>query len=143
MVPFKPYFMGLSEPPASRMVTVQKCFRTTDIESVGDYSHLTFFEMMGNFSVGDYFKEGAINFAWELLTQRFRLDANRLWISIFETDDEAHDLWRAVGVPEERIQRYGGGPDAQEVVQDQLGRLRDLMRNQPERLPAPATERTS
>ena len=107
MVPFKPYFMGLSEPPSKRMVTVQKCFRTTDIGSVGDYSHLTFFEMLGNFSVGDYFKEGAINFAWELLTQHFKLDAKKLWISIFETDDEAHDLWRGVGVPEERIHRYG------------------------------------
>ncbi|MDP9237190.1 MAG: alanine--tRNA ligase [Chloroflexota bacterium] len=107
MVPFKPYFMGLSQPPSRRMVTVQKCFRTTDIESVGDYSHLTFFEMMGNFSVGDYFKEGAINFAWELLTQHFKLDPNRLWISIFETDDETHDLWRGIGVPEERIHRYG------------------------------------
>jgi alanyl-tRNA synthetase len=106
MVPFKPYFMGLAEPPASRMVTVQKCFRTTDIDEVGDYSHLTMFEMLGNFSVGDYFKEGAINFAWELLTQHFKLDKDRLWISIFETDDEAHDLWRAIGVPEERINRY-------------------------------------
>jgi alanyl-tRNA synthetase len=106
MVPFKPYFMGLSEPPASRMVTVQKCFRTTDIEIVGDYSHLTFFEMLGNFSVGDYFKEGAIAFAWELLTQHFKLPKEKLWISIFETDDESHGLWRAIGVPEERIHRY-------------------------------------
>ena len=106
MVPFKPYFMGLAEAPASRMVTVQKCFRTTDIDSVGDYSHLTFFEMLGNFSVGDYFKEGAITFAWELLTQHFKLPPDKLWISIFETDDEAHDLWRAIGVPEERINRY-------------------------------------
>ena len=106
MVPFKPYFMGLAEAPASRMATVQKCFRTTDIDAVGDYSHLTFFEMLGNFSIGDYFKEGAISFAWELLTQHFKLPGDSLWISIFETDDEAHDLWRAIGVPEERINRY-------------------------------------
>ncbi|TAK66263.1 MAG: alanine--tRNA ligase, partial [Dehalococcoidia bacterium] len=106
MVPFKPYFMGLAEAPSKRMVTVQKCFRTTDIDSVGDYNHLTFFEMLGNFSVGDYFKEGAIAFAWELLTQHFKLPKESLWISIFETDDEAHDLWRAIGVPEERIHRY-------------------------------------
>jgi alanyl-tRNA synthetase len=106
MVPFKPYFMGLAEAPAARMVTVQKCFRTTDIDAVGDYSHLTFFEMLGNFSVGDYFKEGAISFAWELLTQHFKLPGESLWISVFETDDEAHDLWRAIGVPENRINRY-------------------------------------
>ncbi len=106
MVPFKPYFMGLAEPPAARMVTVQKCFRTTDIDEVGDYSHLTFFEMLGNFSVGDYFKEGAILYAWELLTEGFKLPEDKLWISIFETDDEAHDLWRRTGVPEERINRY-------------------------------------
>src|SRR3990172_5764700 len=106
MVPLKPYFMGLAEAPSKRMVTVQKWLRTTDIDSVGDYSHLTFFEMLGNFSVGDYFKEGAIAFAWELLTQHFKLPKESLWISIFETDDEAHDLWRAIGVPEERIHRY-------------------------------------
>ncbi|HEY8173690.1 MAG TPA: alanine--tRNA ligase-related protein, partial [Dehalococcoidia bacterium] len=107
MVPFKPYFQGLAEPPAPRMVTVQKCFRTTDIDSVGDYSHLTFFEMLGNFSVGDYFKPEAIEWAWELLTREFGLDPAKLWVSIYLDDDEAHDLWRAIGLPEERINRYG------------------------------------
>ena len=106
MVPFKPYFMGLAEAPAPRMCTVQKCFRTTDIDEVGDYSHLTLFEMLGNFSVGDYFKKEAIGWAWELLTEHFKLPKDKLWISIFLTDDEAHDLWRAIGIPEERINRY-------------------------------------
>ncbi len=106
MVPFKPYFMGLAEPPATRMVTVQKVFRTTDIGEVGDYNHLTFFEMLGNFSVGDYFKKEAIAWAWELLTERFKLPKDKLWISIFLTDDEAHDLWIETGVPGERINRY-------------------------------------
>jgi alanyl-tRNA synthetase len=107
MVPFKPYFMGLAEPPAKRMVTVQKVFRATDIEETGDYRHLTFFEMLGNFSIGDYFKEGAIEFAWELLTERFKFPADKLWATIYEKDEEAHDLWRKIGVPEERIPRYG------------------------------------
>ena len=106
MVPFKPYFMGLAEPPSPRMVTVQKCFRTTDIDEVGDYSHLTMFEMLGNFSVGDYFKNEAIHWAWELLTDGFGLPKDELWVSIFETDEEAHDIWREVGLPEARIQRY-------------------------------------
>ncbi len=110
MVPFKPYFTGLAEPPALRMVTVQKCFRTTDIDEVGDYSHLTMFEMLGNFSIGDYFKEDAIKWAWELLTgdppNGFGLPKEKLWVSIFETDDEAHDMWRGVGLPEDRIHRY-------------------------------------
>ena len=107
MVPFKPYFMGLAEPPAPRMVTVQKCFRTTDIDEVGDYSHLTFFEMLGNFSVGDYFKREAIEWAWELLTEGFGLPEDKLWVTIFPDDDEAHDVWREIGLPEERIHRYG------------------------------------
>ena len=110
MVPFKPYFMGLAEPPATRMVTVQKVFRTTDIGEVGDYNHLTFFEMLGNFSVGDYFKKEAIAWAWELLTtdqpRGFGFPKDKLWISIFLTDDEAHDLWIETGVPEDRINRY-------------------------------------
>jgi alanyl-tRNA synthetase len=106
MVPFKPYFMGLAEPPSKRMVTVQKVFRTTDIDEVGDYSHLTMFEMLGNFSIGDYFKEQAVEWAWELLTTVFKLDGDKLWVSIYLDDDEAHDLWRRVGIPEDRIHRY-------------------------------------
>ena len=106
MVPFKPYFMGLAEPPAPRLTSIQKCFRTTDIEDVGDYSHLTFFQMLGNFSIGDYFKHEAIGWAWELLTEVYKLPSDKLWASIYLTDDEAHDLWRDIGLPEERIQRY-------------------------------------
>ncbi len=107
MVPFKQYFTGLAEPPSKRMATVQKCFRTTDIDAVGDYSHLTMFEMLGNFSIGDYFKKEAIVWAWELLTERFKLPKDTLSVTIFETDEEAHDEWRALGLPEERIHRFG------------------------------------
>jgi alanyl-tRNA synthetase len=106
MVQFKPYFMGQSTPPSRRMTTVQKCFRTTDIESVGDTKHLTFFEMLGNFSVGDYFKTEMIPWAWEFVTDVLKLPPERLWASVYLDDDEAYELWRSVGVPEERIRRY-------------------------------------
>src|SRR6202171_3637249 len=86
MVQFKPYFTGQAEPPSTRMVSVQKCFRTSDIESVGDTSHLTFFEMLGNFSVGDYFKAEVIPWAYEFLTQVLKLPQERLWPAIFEDD---------------------------------------------------------
>ncbi len=108
MVPFKPYFTGEATPPRSRLTTCQKCFRTSDIDIVGDTKHLTFFEMLGNFSIGDYFKREVIPWAWELLTQRMGLPADRLWVTVFVDDDEAFHLWRdVVGVPEERIYRYG------------------------------------
>ena len=107
MVQFKPYFMGEASPPETRLTTCQKCFRTTDIESVGDVDHLTFFEMLGNFSVGDYFKEGAIEHAWQFVTKRLGLPEEKLWITIYLDDDEAFGYWRKIGVPNERISRHG------------------------------------
>ena len=107
MVPFKPFFMGEQTPPSRRLTSSQKSFRTTDIDEVGDHKHLTFFEMLGNFSIGDYFKEGAVGFAWELVTQLFGLSPDRLYVTIHLDDDEAFDIWHdQVGVPVERIYRY-------------------------------------
>jgi len=107
MVQFKPYFIGQAKPPHARLTSVQRCFRTTDIESVGDTKHLTFFEMLGNFSIGDYFKEEMVPWAWEFVTEVLRLPEERVWASVYDDDDEAYELWRKVGVPEERIRRYG------------------------------------
>ena len=112
MQPLKPYFRGEEEPPSRRLTTCQKSFRTVDIEVVGTTKrHLTFFEMLGNFSVGDYFKQGAAEYAWELSTQGLRLDPEQIWISVFGgdkelglgPDDEAIECWRSIGVPDERI----------------------------------------
>ena len=110
MQQFKPYFMGLGEPPSRRLTSVQKCFRASDIEKVGlTARHCTFFEMLGNFSVGDYFKEGAIRFAWEFSLDYLKFEPERLWISYFEGDDaieadeEALAFWAGVGVPRERM----------------------------------------
>jgi alanyl-tRNA synthetase len=113
MVPFKPYFVGDEMPPSPRIVSIQKCIRAggkhNDLDDVGRTNrHFTFFEMMGNFSFGDYFKADAIPWAWELVTAVWRLDPDRLWITVHETDDEAAAIWRdVVGLPPERIQRLG------------------------------------
>ncbi|MFI9310548.1 alanine--tRNA ligase [Streptomyces triculaminicus] len=114
MVPFKPYFLGEVKPPFPRATSVQKCVRTPDIEEVGKTTrHGTFFQMCGNFSFGDYFKEGAIKYAWELLTTPvadggYGLEPEKLWITVYLDDDEAERIWRdVIGVPAQRIQRLG------------------------------------
>jgi alanyl-tRNA synthetase len=109
MVPFKPYFLDTESAPYKRAVSIQKCFRTVDIENIGmTLRHLTFFEMMGNFSFGDYFKEGAIKFAWGLITEGFGIDPEKLWVTVHTSDDQAEELWRdLIGVRPERIQRLG------------------------------------
>jgi len=116
MQPFKPYFLGREEPPAPRLADVQKCFRTTDIGEVGNTArHLTFFEMLGNWSFGDYFKAESIPWGWELSTQGFGMDPDRIWVTVFGgdeelglgPDEEAIAVWREVGLPDERIVRLG------------------------------------
>lgn len=109
MAPLKKYFTGAETPPCKRMATVQKCIRTGDIDNVGlTPRHLTFFEMLGNFSFGDYFKKEAIEWAWELLTDVLKIDKDRLWVTVYLDDDEAEEIWHnVVGIPKERIVRLG------------------------------------
>ncbi len=109
MVPFKPYFLGEERAPWERAVSIQKCARTVDIDLIGTTArHLTMFEMLGNFSFGDYFKEGAIRFAYDFITESLGIDPDRLWYTVYETDDEAAEIWLDVmGIPEGRLQRGG------------------------------------
>ncbi len=112
MHPLKPYFLGVEQPPSNRLTSCQKSFRTVDIDNIGrTYRHLTFFEMLGNFSIGDYFKQGAVEYAWEFSREGFGFDPEKIWVTVFEGDDalglgpdeEAIEAWLSVGVPRERI----------------------------------------
>ena len=107
MVPFKPFFAGEAQPPHHRLTSIQKCFRTTDIDEVGDASHLTMFEMLGNFSLGDYFKAEAQAWAWELVTGVLQIPPERLVATVFTDDDFAYGQWRKIGLPDSKIFRYG------------------------------------
>lgn len=107
MVQFKPYFLGLEKPPSLRLISCQKCFRATDIDVVGDGKHLTFFEMLGNFSVGDYFKKETISWSWQFVTEQLKLPKERLWVTIYLDDEEAFTCWRQIGVSADRILRFG------------------------------------
>src|SRR5215204_1745532 len=116
MQPFKPYFLGEEEPPSPRLADVQRCFRTTDIEEVGKTKrHLTFFEMLGNWSFGDYFKAESIPWGWQLSTEGFGMDPEKIWATVFGGDEElglgpdteAIELWKGIGMPEERIVLLG------------------------------------
>src|SRR5690554_5327820 len=109
MVPFKHYFLGLEKPESRRVATCQRCIRTGDIDNVGKTDrHGTFFEMLGNFSFGDYFKKEVIPWAWEFATEHLEFPVDKLWVSIFHEDDEAFEIWnKVVGVPADRIVRLG------------------------------------
>lgn len=123
MAPLKPYFTGEKKPPHPRIATCQKCVRTPDIEKVGTtVRHATFFEMLGNFSFGDYFKEEAIAWSWELMTKGFKLPEERLFVSIYENDDEAFSIWhKKIGVPEAKIYRLGKEDNFWEIGQGPCG----------------------
>ena len=107
MVPFKDYFLGNNKPPHTNLVSSQKCIRTVDIDIIGDTDrHLTFFEMLGNFSIGEYFKEQAIKHAYEFITKNLGINPDDLWFTVYKDDDESFNIWKdVIGVPEERIQR--------------------------------------
>jgi alanyl-tRNA synthetase len=109
MAPLKNYFMGIETPPKNRMATCQKCIRTGDIENVGQTArHATFFEMLGNFSFGDYFKKESLSWGWEYITEILKLPVDKLWATVYFEDDEAFDIWKNdIGIPEERIVRLG------------------------------------
>ncbi len=108
MAPLKPYFAGAKTPPSKRMTTCQKCIRTGDIENVGITArHGTFFEMLGNFSFGDYFKKESLTWGWEFITKWLEIDPERVWATVYQDDDEAVEIWKEIGMPEERIVRLG------------------------------------
>src|SRR6266568_9099647 len=128
---FKDVFLGLEKRDYTRATSSQKCVRAggkhNDLENVGFTNrHHTFFEMLGNFSFGDYFKKDAIQYAWELLTKVYRLDPQRLWATVYQSDDEAYELWtRTIGVPKERCIRVGDKAGGQKYQSDNFWQMAD------------------
>ena len=149
MVPFKPYFVGEEPAPWPRAASVQKCVRAggkhNDLDDIGRTNrHFSFFEMMGNFSFGDYFKADAIRWAWEFYTQVLALPAERLWVTVHVSDDDAADIWEhKVGVPAERIQRLGeaeaGVISSKGEAQARAPSLRDRFSDWSNRVPTGAS----
>lgn len=129
MAPLKPYFTGQEIPPRRRVATCQKCIRTGDIENIGKTDrHGTFFEMLGNFSFGDYFKHEAIAWCWEFLTEVVGLDPDRLYPSVYLDDDEAFDIWnKEIGIAPERIFRFGKEDNFWEHGSGPCGLLRGIL----------------
>src|SRR3982751_5594118 len=131
MVQFKDVFLGKDRRAYSRATTSQRSLRAggkhNDLENVGYTArHHTFFEMLGNFSFGDYFKKDAIQFAWELLTKVYKLDRRRLWATVYQTDDEAYDIWtKVIGLPKERVVRIGDKPGGQKHQSDNFWQMAD------------------
>src|SRR5258706_6569808 len=131
MVPFKDVFLGKEKRDYQRAVSSQACVRAggkpNDLENVGYTArHHTFFEMLGNFSFGDYFKKDAIQFAWELLTRVYKLAPEKLWVTVYQTDDEAYDLWtKAIGVPKDRVVRIGDKPGGAKYQSDNFWQMAD------------------
>ena len=108
MAPLKKYFAGAETPPSKRMTTCQKCIRTGDIDNVGITArHGTFFEMLGNFSFGDYFKKESLSWGLEFMTQCLKMPFDKIWATVYQDDDEAVEIWKSLGMPEERIVRLG------------------------------------
>ena len=145
MTPLKPYFTGQETPPKKRVTTCQKCIRTPDIECVGKTArHGTFFEMLGNFSFGDYFKKEVIPWAWEFLTVTMEIPADKLWITIYDDDDEAFEIWnKSVGIPAERIVRLGKEENFWEhgnIKEDEFTIDRPIGRSQKDRKKMAVTE---
>ena len=128
MAPLKPYFTREQEPPAPRVTTCQKCIRTPDIENVGkDARHGTYFEMLGNFSFGDYFKHEVTRWAWEFITERLKMPKERLYVSVYQDDDEAYDIWtKEVGVDPSHMVRFGKDDNFWEIGTGPCGPPRSM-----------------